>query len=437
MQVRVFESPDMATGLQRIKKELGPDALILSTRTIRSGKLGLLGKPILEITAAIDSDHPFHPEERIQQTTASYSVPPPKANGFHAVVDDSHTEKLNNFSPSEPLVTKPEQEQGLPEQNRENGLQREVNELKDLVRDLAGQIAQVKETGAKQNTRPSLAVRDTEFTETFAGNTIHGDHILSTLINRGINVESARTIAGFLRQSMTDQELSNPDVVLQAMTTIIRDLIQVAPPTLTESETQQRIALIGPTGVGKTTTLAKLAAAHLSKHSSSIALITIDTYRIAAVEQLKVYGEIMRLPVEVVINPKQLQKALDRHHDKELILIDTAGRSPRDTLCIDELGSFLAPELGITNCLVVSATTRETELLDTIDRFNKLNIHSTIFTKIDECANLGVILNVQIQNPSPLAWVTNGQRVPEDLLKITPTQAAELILSNDQGPTHD
>jgi flagellar biosynthesis protein FlhF len=166
-------------------------------------------------------------------------------------------------------------------------------------------------------------------------------------------------------------------------------------------------------------------------------MITIDTYRIAAVEQLKVYGEIMHLPVDVVITPEQLEQAIARHSDKELILIDTAGRSPRDSYCIDELASFLAPELHIDKHLVLSAGTRENELLDTIERFSTLEINNTIFTKIDECSSLGILLNTQIQNSSPLSYVTNGQRVPEDLLEISPKLVAELIMSQHEGSIHD
>lgn len=424
----------MTTGLKRIKKELGPDALILSTRTVRNGKLGLLGKPMLEITAAIDSDLP-HESQQKDPSKKAFSTSQPTRN-FHTVVDDTTDNLDANFARNE-LSQEMAGRSNSDVRKPESDLQGEVNELKNLVRDLAGQIEKVAQRDLNPPHQPRLTVKNADFSEKFANSTIHGDHLLSCLIDRGINVESARTIAGFLRETMTDHELSKEENVFHAMGSTIQDLIQVAPPELSRQESQQRIALVGPTGVGKTTTLAKLAASHLSKYSPSIALITIDTYRIAAVEQLKVYGEIMRLPVEVVINPQQLQHAIAKHSDKDLILIDTAGRSPRDSFCIDELASFLVPELNINNCLVMSAATRERELIETIERFHKLGIHSTIFTKIDECASLGVILNVQIQNPSPLAWVTNGQRVPEDLLEITPARIAELILSNDEGPVND
>jgi flagellar biosynthesis protein FlhF len=443
MQVRVFESEDMASGLKKIKEELGPDALILSTRTVRSGKLGLLGKPMLEITAAIDADFPQGQKNdgRFAGQTGQTTQPAPKkSSGFHHTVGDDVEHYLKDQSPVHP-EKKPTEAQKRPAQAEahDQSLHSEVNELKDLVKDLAGQISLLAENTSTNRPKKlsNLPVKESDFTSRHRGNPIFGDHLLTMLNERGINVEIARTITTFLRQNLTEQELIDPEQVHETIVATVQNLIEVQPPVFAAGQTQQRIALVGPTGVGKTTTLAKIAASYLSKYSSSLALITIDTYRIAAVEQLKVYGEIMHLPVDVVITPEQLRQALLKHRDKELILIDTAGRSPRDSYCIDELAQFLSPELAIDKHLVLSAGTRENELLDTIERFKKLQISNTIFTKTDECANLGILLNVQLQNSIPLSYVTNGQRVPEDLLEISPKIIAELIMSQHEGSMHD
>jgi len=444
MQVRVFEAADMASGLKLVKKELGPDALILSTRTIKSGTLGLLGKPVLEITAAIDSDYPKG-KHSARKSNIRYSEPSASAVsareslGFRHTVGDSVENYLTHPGSENKETARPGQavENSALAPEPDQKLQSEVNELKDLVKSLAGQIAHlaIKEEPARMT--HELKVGTSGFGKRFNDAAIHGDYILSMLIDRGINTETSRTIAGFLRESLTEQELSDHEHVMATIISTIQDLLHVAPPLFTDRTSQQRIALVGPTGVGKTTTLAKIAAAYLGNHSPSIALITIDTYRIAAVEQLKVYGEIMHLPVEVVITPEQLEKALEAHGDKDLILIDTAGRSPRDSLCIDELSTFLKPEFGLDKHLVLSATTREQELLDTIERFKGLGITHTIFTKIDECANLGILLNVQIQNANPLSYITNGQRVPEDILEVTPKITAEMIMSLPEGSMHE
>ena len=447
MQVRVFEATDMASGLKMIKKELGPDALILSTRTIRNGKFGLVGKPILEITAAIDSPFPDKSNGSGQDTGIRQRQSEESLNrrigGFKNVVDDSTDNSPETQAiPSDyygPSGRKSDR-RSAPVETREHptpDLQNEVNELKNLVKNLAGKIADIAEKKETAQQGRQLTVKDRGFDNRYNAATIHGDYILSMLIERGVNVETSRTIAGFLRESLTDRELGDPDIVWSAIIGTIENLIQVNPPSFAERKDQQRIALVGPTGVGKTTTLAKIAAWYLSRHSHSVALLTIDTYRIAAVEQLKVYGEIMHLPVDVIITPEQLEKAIERHRDKELILIDTAGRSPRDGFCIKELAEFLKPELNIDKHLVLSATTREQELLEAIGRFQELGITHTIFTKIDECANLGILLNVQIQNANPLSYFANGQRVPEDLFEAGSKIAAELIMAQKEGSMHD
>lgn len=412
-----------------VKKELGPDALILSTRTIKSGKLGILGKPILEITAAIDS-----------VGYSSTGLPPSSGSpgSFNHIVDDSTHHHLHQRNLSSDVASFDAHFAATSSHKatQEPSIQNEVNELKDLVKGLAGEISQLNDKKAP-GASPGVQVKYSPLPDRLNGASLQGDHILSMLIDRGINVETSRTITGFLRESLTEQELTSPELVTSTIIETIQNLLEVTPPIFDFSNGQQRMAFVGPTGVGKTTTLAKIAAAYLTRHSNSIALITIDTYRIAAVEQLKVYGEIMHLPVEVVISPDQLEDAIARHHDKELILIDTAGRSPRDSFCIDELSAFLKHELSIVNHLVLSATTRENEILNIIEQFSALGITNTIFTKIDECVNLGILLNIQIQNSNPLSYVTNGQRVPEDLIEISQQTVAELIMSANEGPMHD
>lgn len=445
MQVRVFEAIDMTSGLKMIRQELGPDALILSTRTIRSGKMGLLGKTMLEITAAIDNDFQQEKEPRqekvVREEPAQMFKSEKEAPRFTHVVDNSVASYLNSGS-SKKKASQLDQVSPphiLPDRVDDQHLQNEVNELKNLVKNLAGQITHLneKERAEKQVQHSSLHVRDTEFIKRLNNNTVHGDYILSMLINQGVNVETAKTILELLRERFSETELSNRDQLKELIQCTIENLIKVTPPVFDSETKQHRIGLLGPTGVGKTTTLAKIAASYLAKKSNSIALITIDTYRIAAVEQLKIYGEIMHLPVEVVITPEQLDKAITKNSDKDLILIDTAGRSPRDNFCIDELATFLRPELDIDKHLVLSATTRETELIEIIKNFNRLTISHTIFTKIDECSKLGVLLNVQAQNSTPLSYLTNGQRVPEDLLEISPKTIAELIMAQNEGSMHD
>jgi flagellar biosynthesis protein FlhF len=431
MQVRVFESQDMATGLQMVKDELGPDALILSTKTIRSGKLGLLSKKYFEITAAIDTSWPHkggtsfnndykkNPEIETAATTVKDAV----SLTYNSALQLNRTESPDTENKAPTLPAQAIQTDDHPD------LQSEVNELKGMIKNLGQEILRINSSSQA----PSIT--------TESGAPLSDDSALRSLQQRlldyGISQDTAQTISTFAKESLTLEELSDPFKQQKFVAETISDLIHVNSDIFKEEKRQHRVALVGPTGVGKTTTLAKIAASFLSNHSSNIGFITIDTYRIAAVEQLKVYGEIMNIQVEVVLSPEQFENALLKLRDKDLILIDTAGRSPQDSLCIDELASFLRPDLSIEKHLVLSATTRENELFEAMQRFSILGIDNTIITKIDECTSLGLLLDIQIREKIPFSFITNGQRVPEDIIQADKETLTQLIMSPGKGLTYE
>jgi flagellar biosynthesis protein FlhF len=436
MQVKIFESPDMASGLKLVKETLGADALILSTRTIRSGKLGLIGKPVFEITAAVDTPwpDPAHPS-----MVRSARPPSPRKRPFTRWAEDAA-----------PTTTRPGQtitydsqfrlhQEPQPGADKKTVNHHELDELKEMVKKLGIEVSRLngKQEGKGRNGKGqseaanqmnSALDPDEQLVDTEERN-----QLLNLLLSQNISAGTAREILRLMPDMEAPGSAEQAETsMISALAQAIEGMLNVASPPFHGENCQQRIALVGPTGVGKTTTLAKIAAHYLSNFSSSIALITLDTYRIAAVEQLKVYGAIMNLPVEVVISPEQLVQALSRHGDKELILIDTAGCSPHDSLSIKDLATFLRPDLAIDKHLVLSATTRESELVETIKRFSILGIDNAIITKTDECATLGVMLDIQSHDRNsaiPFSWVTNGQRVPEDLLTASPELVAGLILS--------
>ena len=178
-------------------------------------------------------------------------------------------------------------------------------------------------------------------------------------------------------------------------------------------------ALVGPTGVGKTTTVAKLAASHALRHRLRVGMITLDTFRIAAAEQLMVYGRIMDLETRVAASPEQYAQAVAGMAGADLILVDTVGRSPRDGDNLEELRTILAAVPATVCHLVLACPTRDADLQATLDGFGRFDPRSLIFTKLDETDAYGVILNQVTRSGRPVSFLTSGQRVPDDLETAT------------------
>jgi flagellar biosynthesis protein FlhF len=191
-------------------------------------------------------------------------------------------------------------------------------------------------------------------------------------------------------------------------------------------------SFIGPTGVGKTTTLVKLAAHFHLRVTQKISLISIDTYRIGAVEQLRTYAQILGIPLEVAHHREELGQIIERHRHQDLLLIDTAGRSPNHRASFEELRDFLTVHPRIENHLVLSATTKDRDLERMATCFALLPIKSYIFSKIDETEEYIPLLNQLFRQRKPLSYLTCGQRVPEDLELATKVRVANLVLNQIQ-----
>jgi flagellar biosynthesis protein FlhF len=179
------------------------------------------------------------------------------------------------------------------------------------------------------------------------------------------------------------------------------------------------VALIGPTGVGKTTTIAKIAASYglNLKERLSIALFTLDTYRIGAADQLQQYAQIIDVDMEILYHTEDIDAAMQKHNDKDLIIVDTAGRCQKDAKELCELRNFLDHLPDSDKFLVLSATAKYTDMLETVHCFERVGFEHLIFTKIDETNSFGPLLAVLIKTGKSLAYFTNGQRVPDDFCK--------------------
>ena len=257
--------------------------------------------------------------------------------------------------------------------------------------------------------------------------------LFTRLIDAEVNEGLARDLIERVRSEAPDLELADAILLQARLSRLIESEITISGPIKIIPETTRVAALVGPTGVGKTTTIAKLAANYRLREKRSVGLITVDTYRIAAVEQLRTYADIIDLPMEVVSTPREMREAVKRLRGLDLILMDTAGRSPRDEIKLQELKAFLAEASADEVHLVLSGVAGERTLLQTAERFSAVGTTSLIFTKLDEAGGLGNLLPVLRNSGLPLSYLTNGQNVPDDIEVAAADRLADLILDIDAG----
>jgi len=232
-------------------------------------------------------------------------------------------------------------------------------------------------------------------------------------------------VKSILRQ-VPKQEWNETPLLKRMLRAEISSLIRVDKPWEFD-DGQKVVALVGPTGVGKTTTIAKLAANYHLIARKKVGLITLDTYRIAAVEQLKKYADIMNVPLTVVYSTNGLSSALASYTDMDLVLIDTFGCSHHNQERMSALKSAFE-SLDIEKYLVVSATTKSNDLMAIIDAFKELGIDNLIVTKLDETRTYGILVEAPSYAQVPIAFITNGQSVPDDIEIAENEQLTSMVL---------
>ncbi|WP_394121047.1 flagellar biosynthesis protein FlhF [Planococcus donghaensis] len=228
-------------------------------------------------------------------------------------------------------------------------------------------------------------------------------------------------------QYNNDQTLENANqITRQEMIALINR--KLTKPVVEDPEI---ICFIGPTGVGKTTTIAKIAADYMLTKDKKVGLITADTYRIAAVEQLKTYGSILNIPVKVVESSEDLTKAIEDFHHCDIILMDTAGRNYQQTQYIEELRRLLPASSNMQIHLVLSLTAKYEDMKKIIDNFGSVPMDELLLTKRDETSSSGALLNLIYHYGIPIRHIANGQNVPDDILAFTPELAADFIMGEE------
>ncbi len=250
--------------------------------------------------------------------------------------------------------------------------------------------------------------------------------LYSKLISNGMLPSNAMKITSELEPECKGVQLNAPTI--DDLKAKLSSRIHTAPIHLPADKKPVIVSFIGPTGVGKTTTIAKLASNFTIYDKLKVALITIDTYRIAAVDQLKTFADIINIPLAIVYSPDEFAFSIHEHENYDVLFIDTAGRSQRNKKHMKELLSFFKMVKPDEIHLVLSMTTKTEVMLDIIENFEIASPDKLVFTKLDETTKFGGILDVLISSGKPISYLTNGQNVPDDIERADPMKIAEYIL---------
>ena len=382
MKIKIFHTETMAEALQEIKASLGPEALLLSTRETprRSGVWG-------------------------------------KSVGFEVVAACDHLEDIDVFSPSESgniensRTHSPESDQA--DTFHQDGFSEVYSPvtLAMNARSLSTKSgrAKRKDVGANSETNDEIS---TEKGNPFRGRISLG--LYEDLLHSGVDESLARALLLSALDSLSAGQRCSRPALIRSLCQATLDRISL-PANQNGMPEKRVVAFVGPTGVGKTTSLAKLAAHLALKKKMKVVLMTLDGCRIGAVEQLRSYAGLMGIPFRFVADVSELPKVIEENSQRDYILIDTAGRSPRDLSAMQRLADFLQRSEHIERHLVLSASTKPSDMRKTMDQFEICRPSHLLFTKLDETSTPGPILNELVRTQKCFSYYTDGQRVPDDL----------------------
>lgn len=471
MNAKTYRVKNLREAIDLIREELGPDASVLHTRRLESGWLGRLrGAPMLEVVAAADADVPSRldqadPDFDDVASNISETKPSVDANATFAdaleltstseAVGDVRQEQSFAADPTSDDEPQPAEvdsrfvEGPLPRTWRdvrgrvESSSSQTKPELKiwtpsvESLADKAGSGSSSEEatTGRLRDFRSAVTRASAE---NLSNETRYASKSDSQVDQAKVKPRSFREMlygAGFTSQAVMSIERewrharSKSESIL--LTEWLGSYFEYLGPIEAGPLDPQVVAFVGPTGVGKTTTLAKLAAEYQLRQGLNVGLITVDTFRIAAVDQLRTYARIMNVPMEVVRDTAEMQRAIDRLSDNDLILIDTAGGSPRDSERIAELKEAVLSARPTEINLVLSSGVSANGFRQAVEAFGEMGVSSLTLTKIDESNGVGHLWNELHDSHLPLRYLTHGQNVPDDYQVATPNQIGNALLGSN------
>lgn len=491
MQVKKFEAPTMQEALNVIKREVGPEAVILSSKQNRSG-FGLMSKASVEVTVAVAEkdlkkkhmaekmlpqevkekiwsqpaakqseiyDNYFEKQlkrvnkdrvelgttaekiartqkkveevrdqaqqrreqlarqatQRFTQTSQSKSVEtgavrPMTGKRYADITDNDDVDLVRSSSVSHPTAST----------DKMQDLQQDIENLKSIISDLSAAKS------SSVSARDEWDIRSQNSSDTITG-------VMQDLIAAGIEKKFARQLIKEASFELSPEEQNDESIVQEKIATFMMRDVRVADlmknvGAASGKATSTVIALVGPTGVGKTTTIAKIASQAILEKHLRVGLINLDSYKVAAADQLSTYAKIMNVPFRSVTTPADLQQAIYDFGSLDLVLIDTTGRSQKDQESLLQLRHTLAGVDGLQSVLLTSAGTRDSDMNDIVSRFKIFEPVGLVFSKLDETSMYGCIYNTQKRTGLPLLYFTVGQRVPEDIERASAERVVDLIL---------
>ncbi|PJI09879.1 MULTISPECIES: flagellar biosynthesis protein FlhF [Clostridium] len=387
MVIKKYIVNSMNEALSKIKRELGSDAVIISQMKVRKpGIAGFFSKKVIEVTAAVENSNKSKIKERNYVSTENND----------SNVNES-VEALKRAMKKHAESEKIQREQNIAKEKVESSNKGEEKILKEMqeMKKLIGNIS--LGNSVKEKTELELKLEEAD-----------------------VNPKYIEEIVGSFKSDSSD---ASENVKFRRA---LENNIQTS-----SLEEKGVITFVGPTGVGKTTTIAKLAGKFSLVDKKKVGLITVDTYRIGAVEQLKTYADIMNLPFKIVLTLKEMNEAIKSMQECDIILVDTTGRSSKNKMQISELRAFINNTHSSNINLVISCTTKNKDIESIIDGYKQLKFHNVIITKLDETTTYGSIVNILKYADKPVSYVTTGQNVPDDIKKLKLAELSSLILGED------
>ena len=445
MIIKKYLVKNINEAMSKIRYELGKDAIIISQRKVRkSGFAGLFSGKLIEVTAAVESSVN---EEKKDESHKQNIIT--EEDEFKKSIESIKKLMENEITVTQTKEKPSELNNRIKEHNSNVEKERQGSIIDSVVgvEDNDGKIIQndIYRKNSSNSNNYELSVesvhKEVEELKTLINKVIENKSTISEHVDESIE-ESNTLNLDSLKEQLNNLDIDEDfydDIINMALdykdedvseTEILRDIFE-RDILVTNKGLNGKVVLVGPTGVGKTTTIAKLAGRLALVEKKKVGLITIDTYRIGAIEQLKTYAEIMNIPFKVVITIKEMENAIESMEDCDVVLIDTTGRSSKNTMQISELRAFVQKSNPDHVNMVISATTKNKDIKGILKGYSELEYESVIVTKLDETTAYGSIYNISRNSNKPISFITIGQNVPDDIKLSTKEELTRFILGEE------